>query len=77
MNYKEEIQKFILHSVTSHSTTGKTPTELLMNRTIRDTVLSISDVIGESIDEARDAGLTSKYVGKLKKDRAIRSCRMP
>nr|CAI5869100.1 unnamed protein product [Callosobruchus analis] len=55
-NYQKEIQKFILmYNVTPHGTTGKSPSQFLFGRNIRDKIPSIDDLVKTDIDEeARD-----------------------
>lgn len=71
-DYQTELQKFILmYNVTPHGTTGKTPSELLFGRNIRDKIPSIKDIIGEEKDEeAADNDILNKYKEKEKEDKA-------
>lgn len=75
LNYKSELQKFtMMYNVTPHGTTGKSPSELLFGRNIRDKIPSLADLIGEPIDEeARDNDLTNKHKGKEKEDGSRRA----
>nr|CAH7744111.1 unnamed protein product [Callosobruchus chinensis] len=70
-NYQKEIQKFILmYNVTPHGTTGKSPSQLLFGRNIRDKIPSIDDLVNTDIDEeARDNDMLNKQKGKEKEDR--------
>nr|XP_023024982.1 uncharacterized protein LOC111513053 [Leptinotarsa decemlineata] len=69
-DYESEIRKFIMmHNVTPHGTTGKSPLELIFNRRIRDKIPSVIDLVGEEIDqEAQDNDLINKQKGKRKED---------
>ncbi|KAJ8942230.1 hypothetical protein NQ314_010130 [Rhamnusium bicolor] len=71
LDYKSELQKFILmYNVTPQGTTGKSPSELLFNRNIRDKIPSIIDLMAETGDEeARDNDIINKQKGKEKEDR--------
>ncbi|KAJ8949371.1 hypothetical protein NQ317_019521 [Molorchus minor] len=71
LNYQAELQKFIMmYNTTPHGTTGKSPSELLLNRNIRDKIPSISDLVNEPGDEeARDTDIIKKHIGKEKEDR--------
>ncbi|XP_046868376.1 uncharacterized protein LOC124460840 [Drosophila willistoni] len=70
-NFKEELQKFILtYNTTPHGTAGSTPSELMFNRTIRDKLPDIRDIIEEVVDtSARDNDLINKQKGKLTGDK--------
>ncbi|KAG5875425.1 hypothetical protein JTB14_005323 [Gonioctena quinquepunctata] len=63
-NYKGDIQKFIMmHNVTPNGTTGKSPSELIFNRRIRDKIPSVTDIVGEEgekteQDEAKENDIT-------------------
>lgn len=74
-DYKAEIKKFILmYNVTPHGTTGKSPTELLFNRRIRDKIPDINDIRGEDGDqEAHDTDLVNKERGKRQEDSTRRA----
>ncbi|XP_018578310.1 uncharacterized protein K02A2.6-like, partial [Anoplophora glabripennis] len=71
LNYRSELQKFtLMYNVTPHGTTGKSPSELLLNRNIRDKIPSITDLIHEPCDEeARDNDIINKQKGKEKEDK--------
>lgn len=71
-DYQTELQKFILmYNVTPHGTTGKTPSELLFGRNIRDKIPSIGDLIGEERNyEAADNYILYKHKKKEKEDQA-------
>ncbi|KAG5863497.1 hypothetical protein JTB14_025530 [Gonioctena quinquepunctata] len=74
-NYKGEIQKFIMmHNVTPHGTTGKSPSELIFNRRIRDKIPSVTDIVGEEGDpEAQDNDIINKFKRKRREDGARRA----
>lgn len=60
-----------MYNVTPHGTTGKTPSELLFGRNIRDKIPSIRDLIEEEKDEeAADNDILHKHQGKEREDRA-------
>ncbi|XP_044757738.1 uncharacterized protein K02A2.6-like [Coccinella septempunctata] len=45
-NFKTELQKFtMMYNVTPHGTTGKSPSELMFNRTVRDKIPSMADLV--------------------------------
>ncbi|XP_055905215.1 uncharacterized protein K02A2.6-like [Eupeodes corollae] len=69
--YRKEVQKFtLMYNVTPHGTTGKSPSELLFNRTIRDKIPSVQDVSETIFDsEARDSDKINKQKGKERGDR--------
>ncbi|KMQ89050.1 hypothetical protein RF55_11359 [Lasius niger] len=71
-DYQTELQKFtLMYNVTPHGTTGKTPSELLFGRNIRDKIPSIRDLIEEERDEeAADNDILHKHQGKEREDRA-------
>lgn len=77
-DYQKEIRKYLLmYNVTPHGTTGKSPSQLLFNREIRDKIPSISDLINQEGDlEARDNDLLRKQKGKEREDkvRGSKSC---
>ncbi|XP_055904764.1 uncharacterized protein K02A2.6-like [Eupeodes corollae] len=70
-DYRKEVQKFtIMYNVTPHGSTGKSPSELLFNRTIRDKIPSVQDVSETILDsEARDLDKINKQKGKEREDR--------
>ncbi|XP_053960266.1 uncharacterized protein K02A2.6-like [Anastrepha ludens] len=70
VDYKKEIQKFILmYNVTPHGTTGRSPSELLFNRRLRDKIPSIHDIKENILDEeAKDMDMLNKEKGKQKGD---------
>nr|CAH7757850.1 unnamed protein product [Callosobruchus chinensis] len=60
-----------MYNTTPHATTGKTPTELLYNRNIRDKIPSATDFTYNNIDgEAQDNDVINKQKGKEKEDKA-------
>lgn len=71
LDNKTEIEKFILmYNVTPHGTTGKSPSELVFNRRIRDKIQSINDVTVEEPDEeAKDIDILKKNRGRGKEKR--------
>lgn len=71
-DYQSELQKFILmYNVTPHGTTGKSPSQLLFGRNIRDKIPSITDLTNNECDEeARDTDIFNKQKGKDREDRA-------
>lgn len=72
-DYQAEIQKFIpMYNVTSHGTTGKSPSQLLFGRTIRDKIPSIGDLVDNERDdeEARDTDINNNQKGKTREDKA-------
>ena len=75
LDYKDEIQKFILmYNVTPHGTTGSPPSELMFNRLIRDKIPGIQDITEDIIDSsARDMDLINKNKGKEKADHKRRA----
>ncbi|KXJ78407.1 hypothetical protein RP20_CCG004752 [Aedes albopictus] len=60
----------MMYNTTPHSTTGKTPTELLSRKTIRSKIPSISDIetVPPKDGEAQDRDTIMKYKGKLNED---------
>ncbi|KAK9701343.1 Reverse transcriptase (RNA-dependent DNA polymerase) [Popillia japonica] len=51
-DYKKEIITYLMmYNVTPHGTTGKSPSELLINRRIRDKIPCIEDIYMETLDE--------------------------
>ncbi|KAG5897166.1 hypothetical protein JTB14_020895 [Gonioctena quinquepunctata] len=73
-NYKGEIQKFIMmHNVTPHGTTGKSPSELILTDKTRQNSIS-TDIVGEEGDpEAQDNDIINKFKGKRREDGARRA----
>lgn len=71
-DYHKEIQKYVLmYNVTPHGTTGKSPSQLLFGRNIRDKIPSIDDLITTNIDEeAKDKDVINKQKGKEREDRS-------
>lgn len=68
-NKKEILTYLMMYNVTPHGTTGKYPSELLMNRKIRDKIPCIEDIVMETLDEeVYDRDLTNKERGKRKED---------
>lgn len=70
---KDELQKFsLMYNGTPHGTTGKTPSELMFGRQIRDKIPSIADVVNERLadEEMRDYDWQRKLKGKEREDRA-------
>ncbi|XP_044753909.1 uncharacterized protein K02A2.6-like [Coccinella septempunctata] len=74
-NFKTELQKFtMMYNVTPHGTTGKSPSELMFNRTIRDKIPSMADLVVEPVDEeARDNDMVNKQKGKEMEDSSRRA----
>jgi len=68
----KELQKFVLmYNVTPHSTTGAAPTQLMYNRTIRDKIPGIEDILDQDVDsEERDKDMCQKEKGKKVADAA-------
>ena len=68
--YKEAIQQFLfMYHATPHGTTGKSPSELLFGRNIRDKIPSINDLVLEDLDgEVRDNDALNKQKGKERED---------
>lgn len=72
-NWKDDLNQYLLmYNTTVHSVTGKTPTELLLNKTIRGKIPSLRDVeVGiESPfhSEVLDRDLIQKFRGKERED---------
>lgn len=74
-DYQTEVQNFLLmYNVTPHGTTGKSPSELLFGRNIRDKIPSIKDVaIDHEDEEARDNDMVQKQKGKEREDASRKS----
>lgn len=69
-NNKDYRSVFLMYIVTPHGTTGKTPSELLYNRNIRDKIPSLADITEDGFDEeAMDNDLINKQKRKERKDR--------
>lgn len=73
-DYRKEIQKFMLmYNVTPHGTTGVSPSELMFNRTIRDKLPTVQDVIecdGSLLYmSVKDMDLVNKHKGKEREDK--------
>lgn len=61
-DWNKDLQAFLLnYHATPHSTTGKTPAELMIKRKIRDKVPHIEEVIDGDDGEVRDQVLKKKY----------------
>lgn len=60
-----------MYNVTPHGTTGKSPSELLFNRRIRDKIPCLDDLSTETMDEETlDHDLMKKEKGKRQTDKA-------
>ncbi|XP_055306964.1 uncharacterized protein K02A2.6-like [Sitodiplosis mosellana] len=69
-NWQDDLQKYLLmYRSTPHSTTLKTPAELMFNRNIRDKLPSIDQHIGRGDNEVRDRDAEMKQKGKEYADR--------
>ncbi|XP_044760910.1 uncharacterized protein K02A2.6-like [Coccinella septempunctata] len=75
MDLQNELHKFtLMHNVTPHGTTGKSPSELMFGRNIKDKIPSITDIDAENVnEEARDSDILKKQKGKEKEDIARRA----
>ncbi|XP_058827416.1 uncharacterized protein K02A2.6-like [Topomyia yanbarensis] len=64
------LQYLLMYNTTPHSTTGKTPTELLRNKTIRSKIPSLSDIeTAPPVDsEFSDRDTILQYKGKVRED---------
>nr|CAH7737393.1 unnamed protein product [Callosobruchus chinensis] len=63
-----------MYNVTPQGTTGKSPSELLFKRNIRDKIPSISDLMTETADEeALDNDILNKQKGKEREDKNRRA----
>ncbi|KAL7301787.1 hypothetical protein TKK_0005775 [Trichogramma kaykai] len=71
-DYQVEIQRFLLmYNATPHGTTGKSPSELLYGRNIRDKIPCVNDLISdEDFGEARDNDFANKQKGGIREDDA-------
>lgn len=70
-DWKADLLEYLMmYYTTPHSTTGKTPTELLFGRTIRDKIPSIIEKWGFEMNdsEIRDIDLINKEKGKASED---------
>lgn len=70
-DWKADLLEYLMmYYTTPHSTTGKTPTELLFGRTIRDKIPSITEKWGFEMNdsEIRDIDLINKEKGKASED---------
>ncbi|XP_055309417.1 uncharacterized protein K02A2.6-like [Sitodiplosis mosellana] len=69
-NWQEDLQKYLLmYRSTPHSTTLKTPAELMFNRNIRDKLPSMDQHIEREDSEVRDRDADMKRKGKEYADR--------
>jgi transposase InsO family protein len=69
-DWKKDLSKYLLmYNTTPHSTTGKTPTELLLGRTIRGKIPGISDNHSKRDLEAADNDIIRKSKGKESEDK--------
>jgi transposase InsO family protein len=67
LNWKQELKKYLMmYNTSPHSTTGKTPTELLIGRTIRDRIPSFQDWTPN--EELIDLDKENKSKGKIRED---------
>lgn len=65
-----------MYNVTPHGTTGKSPSELIYNRRIRDKIPCLDDIATDPIDEETyDQDLTNKAHGKDKEDKRRKAFR--
>ncbi|KAJ8982064.1 hypothetical protein NQ317_001473 [Molorchus minor] len=71
-DYKKEIMAYIMmYNVTPHGTTGKSPSELLFNRRIRDKIPGLEDITADVMDEeVYDQDLTKKEMGRRREDKS-------
>lgn len=73
-NWQDDLQNYLLmYRSTPHSITGKTPSEMLFNRNIRDKLPSMNQAKILSDDEARDHDMENKFKGKMYADRKRRA----
>lgn len=64
-DWQEDLQHFLLmYRSTPHSTTGKTPSEMLFNRNIRDKLPSMNQAMWHSDEETQDRDKVSKAKAK-------------
>ncbi|XP_030765263.1 uncharacterized protein K02A2.6-like [Sitophilus oryzae] len=69
-DYQRQIMDYItMYNVTPHGTTGKSPSELLFNRRIKDNIPCLEDINIETLDEeVYDQDLVQKDKGKRRED---------
>lgn len=68
-DWREDLQDFLLmYRSTPHSTTGKTPSEMLFNRNIRDKLPSMHQATMPDDDDVRDRDKTNKAKAKMYAD---------
>lgn len=69
-DYQRQIMDYItMYNVTPHGTTGKSPSELLFNRRIKDKIPCLEDINIETLDEeVYDQDLVQKDKGKRRED---------
>lgn len=70
-NWRTDLLDYLMmYNTTPHSSTGRTPTELLRRKTIRSKIPSINDIeTAPSLDgEAQDRDAVRKYKGKTSED---------
>jgi hypothetical protein len=74
-DWKADLLRYLLmYNTTPHSTTGKTPTELLFGRTIRDKIPSLQEAVTDDENgDARDMDKINKTKGKEREDRKRRA----
>ena len=74
-DWKTDLHEYLMmYYTTPHSTTGKTPTELMYGRTIRSKIPAIEDVeTSVSREEIQDRDRTKKWKGKENEDRERRA----
>ena len=64
----------MIYYTTPHSTTGKTPNELLYGKTIRSKIPALEDIETAVIrEEIRDQDQTRKWIGKTNEDERRRA----
>ncbi|KAL7292832.1 hypothetical protein TKK_0013654 [Trichogramma kaykai] len=71
-DYQVEIKRFlVMYNATPNGTTGKSPSELLYGRNIRDKIPYVNDLISdEDFGEARDNDFANKQNGGIREDAA-------
>lgn len=69
-NYKEDLEAFsLMYNVTPHSVTGKSPSELMFGRNIRDKIPTVQDLVETLPDEeVVDEDRLKKQIGKRRED---------